>query len=76
MTAQKKTIIKGAFLRVVGDSRREGINILIIIENRDGYRVQMRALSGEGFLHFKPADTQLCLFHQPREHSGVDGVNV
>lgn len=54
MTAQKKTIIKGAFLRVVGDSRREGINILIIIENRDGYRVQMRALSGEDFCISNP----------------------
>ncbi|MNZ61898.1 hypothetical protein D3C78_800010 [compost metagenome] len=76
MTAQKKTIIKGAFLRVMGNSRRESINILVIIENRDCHRVQVRALSGEGFLHLKPAEMQLCLFHQAREYGGVDGMNV
>ena len=71
MAAQKKTIIKRALLGVMGDSRSEGVYILVVIEYRNGNRSQMRGLPGEGFLHLKPADVQLRLFHQPREHRGV-----
>ena len=64
MTAQKKTIIKRAFLRVMGDARGEGIDVLVVIKYRDGNRIQMRGLSGEGFLHLKAANIQFSLFYQ------------
>lgn len=54
MAAQKKTIIKRALLRVMGDSRSEGVYILVVIEYRNGNRSQMRGLPGEGFCISKP----------------------
>jgi len=33
MTAQKKTIIKRALLRVMGDSGGEGVDILVVIKD-------------------------------------------
>ena len=76
MAAQKKTIIKYRFLGVMGDSRGEGVNVLVIIEHRNRHGIEMRGLPGEGFLHFKAADVQFWRFGQAREHCGVDGMNV
>ena len=76
MTAQKKTIIKRAFLCVMGDSGGEGVDILVVIKDRDSHRVQMRGLPGEGFLHLKAAEVELGFFDQTRQHRGVDGMNV
>lgn len=76
MTAQKKTIIKRAFLRVMGDARGEGVDVTVIIKHRDGHRIPMRGLPGKGFLHLEAGDLQLGLVDQPRQHRGIDGVNV
>ncbi len=76
MAAQKKTIIKRAFLRVMGDARGEGVDVLVVIKHRDGHRIPMRGLPGKGFLHLETGDLQLGLVHQPRQHRGIDGVNV
>ena len=76
MTAQKKTIIKRAFLCVMGDLGGEGVDILVVIKDRDSHRVQMRGLPGEGFLHLKAADVELGFFDQTGQHRGVNRVNV
>ena len=76
MTAKKKTIIKRAFLSVTGDSGGKGVNILVVIKDRDSHRIQMRGLAGEGLLHLKAADVELGFFDQTRQHRGVDGMNV
>lgn len=54
MAAQKKTIIKRAFLRVMGDARGEGVDVLVVIKHRDGHRIPMRGLPGKGFCISKP----------------------
>ncbi|SSM44776.1 Uncharacterised protein [Klebsiella pneumoniae] len=76
MAAQQKAVAQRAGLRIIGNPRRQGVNILVIIEDGDRNGIEMAMLPAKGFLHFIPLQRQRVAFFDARQHGGVDGMHM
>lgn len=75
MAAQQKAVAQRAGLRIIGNPRRQGVNIPVIIEDGDRNGIEMAMLPAKGFLHFIPCSASVSLF-DARQHGGVDGMHM
>ena len=76
MAAQQEAIAQRVGLRIIFNARRQGVDILVVIENRHRYGIEMAVLAGQGFLHLIALQRQGGAFFNPRQYGGVDGMDV